>query len=246
MNKTLPVFAALAFGLAAVPAAAQDAPPPPPAGDSGAALETPAPDAPPAPEGAGPRGRRFGPRRGGDAPGAFRPGFGGPDAAGGPLGFVVPLLQQPETAAKIGLDEAKAAALAATFSDLDAQIKAASDKLPGAFKRQAAALDAEAPDEAAVLAAVNEVWDLRRDIALLQTRKLLAVRTTLDADQIAKARRLLKEAWKDFGGKGPRGPRAEDGRRPGPPDGAEGGRRGGFGGGRRRGPAPDAPAEPQP
>ncbi|MBQ9726642.1 MAG: hypothetical protein IJV65_03955 [Kiritimatiellae bacterium] len=230
MNKTLPVFAALAFGLAAFPAAAQDGlPPPPPEGAPGEAAEAlpppAAPDvvdaaAPDAGPGASPRGRRFGaPRRPGGpgaagrpVPGAGRPGFGGPDA-GASLGFVVPLLQKPETAAKIGLDPDKAAALAATFEDLDAQIEAVNEKLPDAFRRQADALDAAEPDEAAVLAAVNEVWDLRREVAVLQTRKLLAVRTTLDAGQIAAARKLLKEAWKDFGGRGPR----DGDRRPGGP-----------------------------
>ena len=225
MNKTLPVFAALAFGLVAVPAVAQDAPPPPPEGEPEAAFEAlPPPDVPETSEavepgdapGRGPRGRRFGPRHEGGRPGPG--GFGGP--GGGALGFVVPLLQKPETAAKIGLSEEKAAALAATFADLDAQIKAAGEKIPAAVKRQADALEAAEIDEAEVLAAVNEVWDLRREVALLQTRKLVAVKTTLDADQIAKARKLLREAWKDFGDRGPReggGPRRGpgDGRGPG-------------------------------
>lgn len=244
MNKTLPVFAALAFGLAAVPAVAQDVPPPPPEGEPEAALEAlPLPEAAEAPEadepgeapGRGPRGRRFGPRHDGPGgrpgPGGFGgAGFGGP-GGGGALGFVVPLLQKPETAAKIGLSEEKAAALAATFADLDAQIKVASDKIPAAVKRQADALEAAEVDEAEVLAAVNEVWDLRREVAILQTRKLVAVKATLDADQIVKARKLLREAWKDFGDRGPR----EGGDRPrrGPGD----GRGPGFGG-PRRAPAP--------
>ncbi len=242
MNKTLPVFAALAFGLAAVPASAQDALPPP-AGPDAAVEELPpdAPEAAPAEApGPGPRGRRFGPRREGaggpgrPGPGGFGPGAGfGPGGGDAALGFLVPMLTRPETAAKIGLAEDKASALAATFADLDAQIKAANEKLPAAFKRQADALAADNVDEAAVLAAVNEVWDLRREVALLQTRKLIAVKTTLDAEQIANARKLLREAWKEFGDKGPRGPRAEGERRPGGP--GRGDRPG------RRGP-PDRPA----
>jgi hypothetical protein len=185
---------------------------------------------------AGPRrdgpGGAAGPRR--DGPGApGRGGFGMNE--GGSLGFLVPLLQKPETAAKIGLPEEKAQALAATFADLDAQLKAANEKLPAAFKRQADALEATPVDEAAVLAAVNEVWDLRREVALLQTRKVLAIRASLSAEQIEKARALLKDEWRAFGERrGGDGPR----RGPGGP-GAPGG---------RRGPRPgDAPAEaPQP
>ena len=192
----------------------------------------------------GPRGRRFGPRREGAGgpggfgpgrPGGFGPGGFGPGGEGGALGFVVPMLSRPETAAKIGLPEEKASALAAAFADLDAQIKAANEKLPAAFKRQTDALEANPVDESAVLAAVNEVWDLRREVALLQTRKLIAVKTTLDADQIAKARQLLKEAWKEFGDKGPRGPRPDGERRPG-----RGDRPGRRGPPDRPGPAPEA------
>ena len=250
MNHTLPVLAALALGLA-VPASAQEAPLPPPEGADAPAVG--APDA--APPAAGERGHRPGPggRRGPGGPGGpgGAPGFGMPE--GGRLGFLVPLLQQPETAAKIGLPEDKAAALAATFADLDAQMKVVNEKLPAAFKAQAEALGADTVDEAAALAAVNAVWDLRREVALLQTRKVLAIRSTLDAEQLKKAEKLLRQAWRDFGERRPggdRGPGAREGfggdRRPGGPD-----RRDGRPG-RRRGQrpgagAPEEPAaEPQP
>ena len=266
MNHTLPVLAALALGLA-VPASAQEAPLPPPEGADAPAVG--APDA--APPAAGERGHRPGPggRRGPGGPGGA-PGFGMPE--GGRLGFLVPLLQQPETAAKIGLPEDKAAALAATFADLDAQMKVVNEKLPAAFKAQAEALGADTVDEAAALAAVNAVWDLRREVALLQTRKVLAIRSTLDAEQLKKAEKLLRQAWRDFGerrpggDRGPGGRKDVGGRRPGGdrgpgdrqgfgerrPDGGD--RRGGRPG-RRPGPrpgpeapeAPDAPeADPQP
>ena len=251
MKRTFPVFAALALGLA-VPASAQEAAPPPPA-DPAAAIEEAAPPPaaeaePGAPRRERPRRPGFGPRRDGpegaagprrDGPGRFGPGgagLGGPGMnEGGSLGFLVPLLQKPETAAKIGLPEEKAQALAAAFADLDAQLKAVNEKLPAAFKRQADALEATPVDEAAVLAAVNEAWDLRREVALLQTRKVLAIRASLSAEQIEKARALLKDEWRAFGERrGGDGPR----RGPGGP-GAPGG---------RRGPRPgDAPAEaPQP
>ncbi len=253
MKRTFPVFAALALGLA-VPASAQEEAAPPPPADPAAAVEeaAPPPNAeaePGAPRRERPRRPGFGPRRDGpegaagprrdgpggaagprrDGPGRFGPGGAGRGGfgmnEGGSFGFLVPLLQKPETAAKIGLPEEKAQALAATFADLDAQLKAVNEKLPAAFKRQAEALEAATPDEAAVLAAVNEVWDLRREVALLQTRKVLAIRATLGAEQIEKARALLREEWRSFGER----------RGPGGPGGAPGG---------RRGPRPgDAPAE---
>jgi Spy/CpxP family protein refolding chaperone len=233
MKRTFPVFAALALGLA-VPASAQEesAPPPPPA-EPAAAAEEPAPPPPGAEAEPGGEGRRRErPRRSGFAPRHDGPGGAGRGAPGmhegGSLGFLVPLLQKPETAAKIGLTEEKAQALAASFADLDAQLKAVNGKLPEAFKRQADALEAATPDEAAVLAAVNEVWDLRREVALLQTRKVLAIRSALDAEQIEKARALLREEWRE---------RRGDGMRRGPGD------RGGPGG--RRGPKPGSESAPE-
>ena len=256
MKRTFPVFAALALGLA-VPASAQEeaAPPPPPE----AAVEEPAAPPPAAGEerGEGPRRPRphnpgFAPRHDGPG-GAGAPGREGPRGPGrgvfgmqegGSIGFLVPLLQKPETAAKIGLSEEKAQALAASFAEIDAQLKAANGKLPAAFKKQADVLEAEPVDEAAVLAAVNEVWDLRREVAVLQTRKVVAIRQTLDAEQIGKARELLKDEWRAFGERrGPGGPGGEMRRGPGGPDG-RGPRKDGPRG--RRGPkegAPEAPAE---
>ncbi len=156
---------------------------------------------------------------------------------GGSLGFLVPLLQKPETAAKIGLPEEKAQALAASFAEIDAQLKAANEKLPAAFKKQADVLEADPVDEAAVLAAVNEVWDLRREVAVLQTRKVVAIRTALSAEQIEKARALLKDEWRAFGERrGPSGPGGEMRRGPGGP-GGRGPRKDGPG--RRRAPEDD-------
>ena len=251
MKHTLPVFAAIALGLA-VPASAQEeaAPPSPP----DAAVEEPAAPPPAAGEERGEGPRRERPRRPGFAPrhdGPGAPGREGPRGPGrgvfgmqegGSLGFLVPLLQKPETAAKIGLPEEKAQALAASFAEIDAQLKAANGKLPAAFKRQADVLEAEPVDEAAVLAAVNEVWDLRREVALLQTRKVVAIRTALSAEQIEKARTLLKDEWRAFGERrGPGGPDAPGGemrRGPGGP-GGRGPRKDGPRG--RRGPEEAAP-----
>jgi len=259
MKRTFPVFAALALGLA-VPASAQEETPPPPPAEPAAAVEEPAPAPPGAEAEPGGAPRRERPRRPGFAPrhdgpggpgGPRREGPGGPGGAGrggfgmhegGQLGFLVPLLQKPETAAKIGLPEEKAQALAATFADLDEQLRDVNAKLPAAFKRQADALEAAAPDESAALAAVNEVWDLRREVAVLQTRKVLAIRSALSAEQIEKARALLKDEWRKFGDR-KHGPDGGMRRGPGERRGAPGDRDRGPG---RRGPKPDAGAEPAP
>ena len=209
MKPTPTLLATLSVVL---PALAQDAPvPPPPPADAAPAFEAPA-DAP-VPGGAPFLRRGPSPRR--DGPGFRREGFEGrrPEMAeGGRFGLLVPLLRQPDTAAKIGLPEDKAAELAQMFADLQEQLRAAREKLPEAMKKQTDALEAAEIDEEAVLAAAGEVWDLRREVALLQTRQVVAIRKTLTADQLAKAEELLRQAWRDSGNR--RGPR--DGRRPGP------------------------------
>ena len=134
---------------------------------------------------------------------------------GGRFGLLVPLLRQPGTAAKIGLSEEEAAELAKTFAEIQEQLRAVRDKIPEAMKRQAEALEAAEIDEEAVLAAAGEVWDLRREVALLQTRQVVAIRKTLTAEQLAKAEEQLRKAWEENGNR--RGPRSG---RPGPRPGA--------------------------
>lgn len=246
MKHTLPVLAALALGLAAPASAQEEIAPPPPDAEPAEAIEEAAP--PPASDaepGAGPRRERprrpgAGPRRDGPGgAGGHGPRHGGPGGAGGPgrgafgmrdqggsLGFLAPLLKNPEAAAKIGLTEEQSQALAATIADLDAQLAAVHDKLPAAFEKQARLLEADPVDEAAILAAVNEAWDLRREVALLQTRKVIAIRAALGPEQIEKARALLKEEFGRFGERGGPG----GGMRRGPGERGPGGRRGPKGG----------------
>ena len=169
------IAAALSVGLAAA-ASAQDAAPGP---------------------GRPPRGPSRDPR---DAA-AMRAGEPG-RPAGERLGFIVPVLRQEGAAEKIGLDPEAAKTLADALAGFDREIEEANAKLPAATKRQAEALEKDSPDEAEVLDAVKAVWDLRRDVAVLQTRKLLAIRSTLTAAQIAEARKLLRATWDAKGGEG--------------------------------------------
>ncbi len=212
MKLTSTLLATLAVAL---PALAQDAPVPPPPPEPAPVAEAPAP---PPTEAAAPEHPPFlrrgpGPRR--DGPGFRREGFEGrrPEMAdGGRFGLLVPLLRKPDTAAKIGLPEDKAAELAQTFAEIQEKLRAAREKLPEAMKRQTEALEAAEIDEEAVLAAAADVWNVRREVALLRARQVVAIRKTLTADQLAKAEELLRQAWQDSGNR--RGIR--EGRLPGP------------------------------
>ena len=134
---------------------------------------------------------------------------------GGRFGMLVPLLRKPETAGQIGLAEDKAAELAETLAEFQEKLQALRAKLPEAMKRQTEALEAAEIDEDAVLAAADDVWDIRRDVALLQTRQIVVIRKALTAEQLAKAEELLRKAWEESGNR--RGGREGfPGRRPGP------------------------------
>ena len=229
MKPTLPLLATLALGLAlpalaqdapatpppAEPAVSDEASAPPPAAPGREQFRRgPRRDgAGPRREGAGPRREGGGPRPEGAGPRGPRPDGAGPrgprpDGAGprpdmadgaGRFGMLVPLLRRPETAGQIGLAEDKAAELAETLAEFQEKLQALRAKLPEAMKRQTEALEAAEVDEEAVLAAADDVWDIRRDVALLQTRQIVAIRKALTAEQLAKAEELLRKAWEDAG-----------------------------------------------
>ena len=60
-----------------------------------------------------------------------------------------------------------------------------------AMKRQVSLLEAEKVDEAAVMAAIDELFDLRKQMAKSQAKRVIAVKAILTPEQIAKARSEL-------------------------------------------------------
>ena len=180
----------------------------------------------------GPGGEgREGPR------GGFRGGPGGADAAtmaDMEARFFTRMITRPQMATELGLSEETVETLKTTFDDIDTRIVALQEELDAASKAQTELLKVAPVDEAAVMDAVEKVWDVRSRIAALQTRKLIAILNTLTPEQVAKAREMLRRPG-GFGGGGFGG----------------GGFGGGFGRGegRRSGPPPadgNPPAPPAP
>ena len=116
-----------------------------------------------------------------------------PGQAGGalPVERIVRMALNPKMVAKFGITEEQVAKLKALPDNREA-IKALQAKVNQGNSRQAELLAAEKIDEAAVMAALDESWNARKEIARLQTSRLIAVRAILTPDQIAKVREAMK------------------------------------------------------
>ena len=155
--------------------------------------------------------------------GAHRPGGPGPHGGMGgmrphEMGFdpIVFAVQRPRIAEKLGLSE-----------EQKAKIKGVTDRAKGgreamqkgreATKRQFDLMKAEKVDEAAVMKAIDEVFELRKQMAKEQVQRVIEIKAILTPEQIAKAREEMKAGFAARGDRGPHGPRGDrEGRRHGP------------------------------
>ena len=129
-----------------------------------------------------------------------------------PVDPIVRMVSNPKMAEKLAITPEQREKLDASLKGEKEQTAEMQKKLREAMKKQVSLLEAEKVDEAAVMAAIDEVFALRRDMAKAQTRRVIAVKSILTPEQIAKGREAVRELRE----KHPRGPRAE----------GEGGKRG--------------------
>jgi len=125
---------------------------------------------------------------------------------------IVRMLTRPDMAEKIGLSAEQKAKLDAALKGDKENMKAMQGAVSAASRKQAELLKATPVDEAAVMAAIDEVFAARKEIAKAQTKKLIAVRAILTPEQIAKAGEILRESRRGPGAgtrKGPPKPAAE-------------------------------------
>ena len=162
--------------------------------------------------GARPEGGRggFGPREGG-----MGPMMGGMDP-------IVRMVSNPAVAEKIGLSDEQKAKLNELKGDKEAN-RAAQDKVRAATMKQLDLMKAEKIDEGAVMAAIDEVFELRKAMAKEQAKRVIAVKSVLTPEQVKKAHEEMKKMFEARGDRGPRregkGPREFKGPRKGPKEG---------------------------
>ena len=174
--------------------------------------------------GARPEGGRrgFGPREGG-----MGPMMGGMDP-------IVRMVSNPAVAEKIGLSDEQKAKLNELKGDKEAN-RAAQDKVRAATMKQLDLMKAEKIDEGAVMAAIDEVFELRKAMAKEQAKRVIAVKSVLTPEQVKMAHEEMKKMFEARGDRGPRregkgqrefkgprkGPRGEKGPKEGPKEGCD-------------------------
>ena len=137
------------------------------------------------------------------AEGAARPRGGRVATDGGRS--IEPVLRSamnPKIAEKAAITEEQVAKLK-VLADEKGALKTFREKVRQGTERQVELLKAEKVDEAAVMAALDEVWDAKKEVAKYQTKRLIAVKSILSSEQIEKIRDALK-AKRDGRQKGPR------------------------------------------
>ena len=147
-----------------------------------------------------------GPERGERRPGGPRGGMGGMrhhEMGMDPIVFAVSRPQVVEKKLKAVTDRAK---------DGSEGMR----KVREATMKQFDLMKADKVDEAAVMKAIDEVFELRKQMAKDQVRRVIEIKAILTPEQIAKAREEMKSGFEARGDRGPRhgGPRGgRDGRR---------------------------------
>ena len=109
----------------------------------------------------------------------------------GSIDPIVRAALNPKLAQKLGITEEQSAKLKA-LQDGKGANKGLNEKISAGLKRQAKLLEAEKIDEAAVMATVNEIWDLRKEQAKNQLKRVIAVKSILTADQVRAATEAMK------------------------------------------------------
>jgi len=164
--------------------------------------------------------RSFGPRDG------FGPMMGGDP--------IVRMVSNPAVAEKIGLSDEQKAKLKELKNNGEAN-RESQKKVREATMKQVELMKAEKIDEAAVMAAIDEVFELRKAMAKEQAKRVIAVKSVLTPEQVKMAHEEMKKMFEARGDRGPRregkgprefkgprkGPRGEKGPKEGPKEGCD-------------------------
>ncbi len=154
-----------------------------------------------------------GPRHGG-----MRNGGKGKRPGGMPgAGMADPVLRMvlnPEIAERLGLTDEQKGKLKEVMAGAGDK-KESQKKVREATMKQVELMKAEKIDEAAVMATIDEVFELRKQMAKDQLKRLIAVKSILTPEQIAKAHEEMMSRAKGRGERGPRQGRRHKGEKNG-------------------------------
>jgi len=174
------------------------------------------PEACDAPKGEAPAeraGMQNGPKRGG----MRNRGMGmhtGAMQAGGMTDPILRMVSNPKAAEKLGLTDEQKTKLKELMSEEGAN-KETQKKVREATMKQFELMKADKVDEAAIMGAIDEVFELRKQMAKGQVKRLIAMKSILTPEQIAKAHEEMKSRFQQRGDRGPRRGGMQGGRRGG-------------------------------
>ncbi len=164
-----------------------------------------------------------GPRQGGMPRAGMQPG--------GMSDPLVNMVMNPRAAEKLGLSDEQKAKLKEVMDECGDK-RETQKKVREATMKQFELMKAEKVDEAAIMSAIDEVFELRKQMAKDQVKRLIAVKSILTPEQIAKAHEEMKAKFQRRGN-----------RQGGRQGGSRGAPKAGPEAGPEEGPAPDgAPA----
>jgi len=128
---------------------------------------------------------------------------GGNDLVADP---VVRLVTNPKMAEKIGLTDEQRKQIREIGKESRKGMDDMRRQLDDSMKRQAELLKAEKVDEPAVMAEIDKAFDLRKEMAKCQTKRVIQIKAILTAEQVEKALKevenLPKRGKSKEGGKG--------------------------------------------
>ena len=169
----------------------------------------------------GQRGPQMGGERGpmaGGMRGGQMGGMMGGMMGGNPAEAAVMSVLNPKIAEKIGLSEEVRAQIKKIDGDSRAATRELQKKTREAMEKQAKLMSEPTSDEASVMAAIDELFELRKEMAKHQTRRVFAIKALLTSEQLAAATEEMKKFREERRGRRANGPdagaRREGGRGP--------------------------------
>jgi len=106
---------------------------------------------------------------------------------------VARMVMNPKVAEKLGLSEEQIAKIREINKSSMESSKALREKMSAAMKKQAEILKAEKVDEAAAMAAIDELFEVRKEMAKAQTKRVIQVKAILTPEQLAKAKEEVEK-----------------------------------------------------
>lgn len=121
-------------------------------------------------------------------------------------------VSDPKAAEKLGLSEEQLAKLK-EINNVGKSDREKQKKVREATMKQLELMKAGKIDEAAVMTAIDEIFQLRKEMAKAQAKRVIAVKSILTPEQIAKIHESMKDRPKAGDNRGPRRGGPQGGRR---------------------------------